>query len=74
MRSWRGTFDAFVVALLLFPEQFNAEEIAEGIESFLIHAPNHIAAAAKLMGFPVQDIFGVGALSGNDDDPEDDGL
>lgn len=29
---------AFIAALLLFPEQFDAEEIAEGVEGFLIHA------------------------------------
>ena len=62
---------AFIVALLLFPEQFTAAEIAEGIEGFLVHAPNHIIAAAKLMGYPVADIFGVGALSGQEDDQPD---
>ncbi len=30
--------------------------------AFLIHAPNHIAAAAKLGGFPVSDVFEVGAV------------
>ena len=30
---------------------------------FLVHAPNHIAAAAKLLtGFPVADVFCVGAV------------
>ncbi|MGH2548563.1 MAG: hypothetical protein ACRDHN_04190 [Thermomicrobiales bacterium] len=50
---------AFLVALHLFPERFTAEEIADGIESFLIHAPNHVAAAAVLSGWPPKDIFGV---------------
>ena len=31
--------------------------------AFLIHAPNHIVAAAKLGGFPVSDVFEIGALS-----------
>jgi hypothetical protein len=34
------------------------DEQAESLlTSFLIHAPNHIAAAARLAGFPVRDIF-----------------
>ena len=48
---------AFLLALLLYPEEFSHEEIEEGIEGFLIHAPNHMASAAKLAGYPVQDIF-----------------
>jgi hypothetical protein len=47
----------FIVALQLFPDRFTPEEITSGIMGFLIHAPNHIAAAAKLHGCPVQDIF-----------------
>ncbi len=58
---------AFLVALILFPERFDAEEIAEGVEGFLIHAPNHVAAAAKLFGYPIEDIFGVDALSGDNE-------
>src|SRR5262245_32031475 len=50
---------AFIVALQLFPERFTAEEIADGVEDFLIHAPNHVAAAAVLSGHPPEDIFGV---------------
>jgi hypothetical protein len=51
---------AFLVAVHLFPERFTDEEIATGITAFLIHAPNHVAAAAKLAGYPIQDVFGVG--------------
>ncbi len=61
MADWNSDA-AFVVALLLFPERFSPAEINEGILGFLTHAPNHIAAAAKLLGHPVKDIFGVGAL------------
>lgn len=39
---------AFIVALLLFPERFTKLEIAAGIDTFLIHAPNHIPLAQKL--------------------------
>jgi hypothetical protein len=49
-----------------FPDRFSANEIRERVLSFLVHAPNHVAAAAKLGGWPVKDIFGVGALSGGD--------
>jgi hypothetical protein len=38
----------FIAALLLFPERFTAEEIRSGILDFLIHAPDHLTAAAKL--------------------------
>lgn len=55
---------AFIVALHLFPERFTAAEIEEGVEDFLIHAPNHIAAAAALASHPIDDIFEVGALKG----------
>ena len=50
---------AFIVALQLFPERLSAAEIADGVEDFLIHAPNHVAAAAVLSGHPAEDIFGV---------------
>lgn len=39
---------AFMVALHLFPERFSDEEIAAGIQMFLVHAPSHIRAACKL--------------------------
>lgn len=51
---------AFLVALHLFPERFSDAKIEESIESFLIHAPNHVAAAAALGGHPIEDIFEVG--------------
>ena len=58
---------AFLVAVLLFPERFTPEELREGVEAFIIHVPNHAAAAAKLGGFPVTDIFDLGALDGGQD-------
>jgi len=42
---------AFLVALHLFPDRFKSEEIREGIQAFLIHAPHHVIAAARLAGF-----------------------
>ena len=53
---------AFVLAVQLFPERFTSEEIVAGVDMLLIHAPNHLAAAAKLAGHPIEDIFEVGAL------------
>jgi hypothetical protein len=55
---------AFILAMHLHPEQFTAEQIQQGVEGFLCHVPNHTAAAAKLGGYPVEDIFEVGALDG----------
>jgi len=57
---------AFIVAIQLFPERFTADEIADGVESFLIHAPNHVAAAAVLSGHATEDIFGVNPLPSNE--------
>ena len=61
LSEWNG--DAwFIVAVFLFPDRFTAAEIRDGITGFLVHAPNHIAAAAKLAGWPVEDVIRVGAL------------
>lgn len=48
---------AFIVALHLFPERFTPEEIEAAVDMFLIHVPNHLFAAARLAGHPVEDIF-----------------
>ena len=48
---------AFVTALHLFPERFTKEEIESGVELFIVHAPNHVAEAAELLGHPVENIF-----------------
>jgi hypothetical protein len=35
---------------------------------FLVHAPNHLAAASKMLtDIPVTDVFGVGALEETDE-------
>ena len=56
----------FLAALLLFPERFTPEEIREGLLDFVTHAPNHIAAAAKLHGAPIQDVFALDVLNQKD--------
>lgn len=48
---------AFIVAVQLFPEEFTDEEIREGVELFLVHAPAHCIEAARLGGFATNNIF-----------------
>jgi len=48
---------AFIVALTLFPDRFTDEEIREEIDSFLCHVPAHILEAARLAGYPTENIF-----------------
>lgn len=59
---------AFMMAVHLFPERFTPEELVAGADMLLIHAPNHLAAAAKLAGHPIQDVFGIGVLDDTDPD------
>jgi hypothetical protein len=49
-----------LVAVQMYPERFTAEEVRAGVQAFLIHAPNHVAAAAHLSGWPLRDVFGIG--------------
>ncbi len=58
---------AYMVAFLLYPERFTTEEVWALVFRIVIHAPDHLAAAAKLEGHPVTDVFEVGAIDG---DPE----
>lgn len=51
---------AFIVAVHLYPERFTVEEIREGVGRIIIHGPNHLAAAAALGGYPVEDVFELG--------------
>ncbi len=48
---------AFLVALSLYPERFTDEEVREGVEAFLLHAPAHAQAAARLAGVPIPDLL-----------------
>jgi hypothetical protein len=59
---------AFMMAVHLFPERFTPEELVTGADMLLIHAPNHLAAAAKLAGHPIQDVFEIGVLDDTDHD------
>jgi len=45
------------------PEALAPVQIRELLYRFLVHVPNHVAAAGKLLtGVPVSDIFEVGAV------------
>jgi hypothetical protein len=48
---------AFLVALSLYPERFTDEEVREGVDAFLLHAPAHVQAAARLAGVPIPDLL-----------------
>jgi hypothetical protein len=48
---------AFIVALILFPEKFTNEEIRDEVDSFLCHVPAHVLEAARLGGYPIENIF-----------------
>ena len=46
------------------PESVSPAEVNEMLLAFLIHVPNHVAAAAKLYAdMPVSDIFEVGSTA-----------
>jgi hypothetical protein len=64
--DWNGDA-AFLVALHLWPEKFTTKEIVKGLFQLFPHVPDHLAAAAKLAGQPVTDVFEVGALDGEED-------
>ena len=45
------------------PESLSNDELQDLLMEFLIHVPNHVAAASKLITeIPVEDIFEVGAI------------
>lgn len=45
------------------PQRFNYCETHQILVNFLVHAPNHIAAAAKLyIDYPVSDVFQIDAV------------
>lgn len=51
------------------PETLDADQTTELLIGFLVHVPNHLAAASKLMtGIPVMDIFEVGAVATGEDE------
>jgi hypothetical protein len=61
-----------LVAYLQFcaePNEKSEAEVGELLTDFLVHVPNHLAAASKLYtGLPVTDVFHVGATAENSDE------
>ena len=63
MTDWLHDLSAYV-AFCRNPDSYTTQEVDKLLIAFLVHAPNHLAAAAKLYAdFPVSDIFNVGAIS-----------
>ena len=62
---------AFLVALHLWPGKFSKKEINEYLYRLIPHTPDHLAAAAKLFGTPITDVFEVGALDGEDEETQE---
>jgi hypothetical protein len=56
MADWNSDA-AFMVAVHLFPDKFTADEIRDGVELFLCHAPNHIREACRITGQYVWESF-----------------
>lgn len=66
MTDWLGDLDQ-LRDLFRRPGSLTDEQVAEVLEAFLLHVPNHVAAAAKLAtGEGVADIFEVGSVEIHD--------
>jgi len=62
MTDWLDELSRFH-AFCRAPDQGAPQEVEELLMAFLIHVPNHVAAAGKLMtDAPVTDLFEVGAV------------
>jgi hypothetical protein len=63
MTDWLDDLDAYV-RFCADPSRMSDAEVGELLNGFLVHVPNHVAAAGKLYtGVPVTDIFQTGATS-----------
>jgi hypothetical protein len=62
MTDWLPSLEA-LVRVYQDPVSATEEQIRAALMEFLVHAPAHIAAAAKLLtGSPVTDVFDIGAV------------
>ncbi len=62
MTDWIDNLES-IIELYEKPDFYKAEDVNKILLDFLIHAPEHIIAASKLLtGNTVKDIFDVGAL------------
>ncbi len=67
MTDWLNDLERFS-QFCADPNKWKDEEIEEMLLAFLVHVPNHVAAASKLLtGLPVTDVFGVGAVENESD-------
>jgi hypothetical protein len=65
--DWLGDLNA-LCRFYANPGGFENENVEEILVDFLFHAPDHLAAAKKLLtGFGVSDVFKVGAVEINQD-------
>lgn len=63
LTDWLDDLEAYA-RFCAEPRSMSDEEISQMLTGFLVHVPNHLAAASKLLtGMPVTDIFKVGATS-----------
>ena len=67
MTDWLADLEAYQ-RFCLHPTALSDAEVSQLLIRFLLHVPNHVAAASKLYtDVPVTDVFGVGATSEEDD-------
>ena len=67
MTDWLEELEGWT-AFCSSPDGFDSDAITKLLTGFLVHVPNHVAAASKLMtGIPVSDIFDVGAVESDSD-------
>jgi hypothetical protein len=67
MTDWLTDLDAYY-RFCTNPGALSDPEASRLLIAFLVHVPNHLAAASKLYtDVPVTDVFGVGATSEDDD-------
>lgn len=68
MTDWLDHLEAYF-KFCSDPGRLSDTEINNLLTGFLVHVPNHVAAAGKLYtNLPVTDVFGVGATSENGDE------
>lgn len=67
MTDWLEDLEGWT-AFCRSPDSLSSDAIAELLTAFLVHVPNHLAAASKLMtDVPVSDVFEVGAVESEAD-------
>ena len=66
MVDWLDDLEA-IYSFCQNPDSMTDSELDKMLTNFLVHVPNHLAAAAKIYtDSPVSDVFGVGAIEADD--------